>query len=193
MILMVTAVLFTLGLPLPAIAQAPTPTPPTVPFESKGVCPSECCVYGTWTVQADTDILVGRRANAAVAFRVHRGERVEGVTGVVVTTTLGRAVVRRVASLGVGSDPIAVQPGDAVYILHYRGEGYWTFWARGRLDTDQIPGEGEACADAAGRPVSCDVQITAKPLTTWWVQIRSGSREGWTSQVDNFGGIDTCS
>lgn len=193
MILKAAAAVLTLSLALPAMAQTPTPTPPTVPFESKGVCPFECCTYGTWTVQTDTDILVDRTPGAAVAFRVHRGERVEGVTGVVVTTTLGRAVVRRPVSLGVESEPIAVRPGDAVYILHYRGEGYWTFWARGRIDSDQIAGKDDGCADHAGESVSCAVQITEEPRTTWWARIRRGRREGWTRQVDHFGDIDACS
>jgi hypothetical protein len=193
MILTTAAALLTLSLTLPAIAQTPTPTPPTVPFDSKGVCPFECCTYRTWTVRTDTDILVDRTPGAPVAFRVHRGERVEGVTGVVVTTTLGRAVVRRAVTLGVESGPIAVQPGDAVYILHYSGEGYWTFWAHGRIDADQIPGKDEGCVDDAGESISCAVQIIEAPRTTWWAKIRSGGKEGWTSHLDHFGEIDACS
>ena len=170
----------------------PAPDRPALPYESEGVCPFECCTYRTWTVDADTDILVERQEGAAAAFRVRRGQLVQGVTGVVVTTKLGRAVVRRPTTIGVGSAPVAVEPGDAVYILHYVGEGYWKFWIRGRVDSDQLPEKGVGCVDDAGRSVVCAVQITEEPQTTWWAKIRSRGRQGWTRQVDHFSDIDAC-
>lgn len=170
-----------------------SPERPSVPYEDYGACPFECCTYRTWTVEADTDILSDRRDDAAVAFRVRRGERVQGVTGVVVTSKLGRAEVRRYVTIGIGPDPIKVQPGDRVFILHYVGEGYWRFWVRGRVDDDQLPDAESECASDAGEPSECAIQITETPQTTWWVNIRRGDREGWTRQVEHFGNIDACS
>jgi hypothetical protein len=173
-------------------AEPPAPAEPAVPYESHGACPFECCTYRTWTVQTDTDILVDRQDDAPVAFRVHRGQRVEGVTGVVVTTTLGRAIVRRESALGEGSDSVPVQPGDPVYVLHYVGEGYWKFWVRGKVGSEQLPEKDDVCVGHDGQTMPCAVQITVQPETTWWAKIRHDGQEGWTSKVGNFSDIDAC-
>jgi hypothetical protein len=66
---------------------------PPLPYEDSGACPFECCTYREWAVQAETTVRSARDDAAPVAFRVRPGQRVTGVTGVVVTTKLGRAVV----------------------------------------------------------------------------------------------------
>ena len=43
--------------------QAPQ-KPPPLPYESPGVCPFECCMYRTWTVEKDTRVLDVRRDSA---------------------------------------------------------------------------------------------------------------------------------
>ena len=94
---------------------ATPPSPPTTPYESPGVCPGECCTYRTWSVLEDTDILADRRAGAGVAFRVRRGTKVRGLTGVVVTTRLGRAVAHRPTALG----GLQIRPGEDIKVLYY--------------------------------------------------------------------------
>jgi hypothetical protein len=184
--------LFLAMLPPSATQELSTAEPP-LPYEDPGACPFECCTYRTWTVEVETDILTDRKDDAPVAFRLRPREKVEGVTGVVVTTKLGRAVVRRTITIGSGSDPVEVKPGDQVFILHYVGEGYWRFWVRGRIDDDQLPDTESECTDDSAEPADCAIQITERPETTWWAKIRSGDREGWTRQLDHFGDIDACS
>jgi hypothetical protein len=167
---------------------------PKIPFEDWGACPFECCTYRTWTVEADTDILSERRDGAPTRFAVPRGAKVEGVTGVVVTTRVGRAVVERETTIGRAR--ITVRPGDQVLLLHYEGEGVWKYWVRGTIDEEFIP-DRENCERSAGRSptmfAQCGVQELERPETVWWVKIRDrAGREGWTRQVEHFGNIDAC-
>jgi hypothetical protein len=163
-----------------------------VPYENVGACPFECCTYRTWTVEADTDILEERKDGAPVVFRVSRGFRVRGVTGVVVTTKPGRARVQLPTTLGTGKSRARVKPGEPVFLLHYLGEGYWKLWIRGRIVEDGMQDDMSECVNEAKEPVTCSVRLIEEPETVWWVKIRSKGREGWTRQVDHFGDIDAC-
>jgi hypothetical protein len=176
----------------PASEPCPSSPRPSLPYESHGACPFECCTYRTWTVKADTNILAERKDGAAVAFRVASGDRVEGLTGVVVTIRLGRATVRHDTTIGEGSDALPVASGEAVHVLHYVGEGYWKVWVRGRAIDTQLADKDTGCPDDRAGPVECAVRITKHPHAVWWARIRSGGREGWTRQLELFGNIDAC-
>lgn len=175
-----------------AAAERPSASGPDIPYENAGACPFECCTYRMWTVVAETDILADRKDTAPVAFRVRRGARVRGVTGVVVTTKPGRAQVQLPTTLGTDTGRVRVEPGDPVFLLHYLGEGYWKFWVRGHIVEDGLQDEMSGCVNDAQEPVTCAVRLIEKPQTVWWVKIRSKGREGWTRQVDHFGDIDAC-
>jgi hypothetical protein len=179
----------TLAALVAALADGPrAPSTPAIPYESPGACPFECCTYRSWSVQADTDLLVDRRDDATVAFRVRRGATVRALTGVVVTTRPGRAVVRRPSALG----GVQVRPGDSIVVLHYVGEGFWKLWVRGHVVEDEVPDAESSCGFDTGVRVPCAVQILEEPETVWWVKIRSRGRDGWTRQVDHFGDVDAC-
>ncbi len=170
----------------------PTVPRPIVPHDSVGACPFECCEYREWTVERDTDILSARHASARVAFRVHAGDTVKALTGVVVTTKLGRVVVRKPIEVGT-LHPTTVTPGAEILVLHYIGEGYWRYWLRGYFDEDQIPDSQGGCRDETGREGPCPIELAEEPETTWWVKVRSRSgKEGWTQEVGRFGGMDAC-
>lgn len=161
---------------------------PQLPYENPGACPFECCTYRTWAVKTDTDLFVERRDNAPVATRVRRGQRVQGLTGVVVTTRLGRAAARKQATIG----DQQVEPGEPIYILHYLGEGFWKYWFRGKVGEAFIP-EQQNCLGRLRSRSECDIQILVKPETIWWTKVRArNGREGWTRQLEHFGNIDAC-
>jgi hypothetical protein len=167
---------------------------PTLPYEDWGACPFECCTYREWTVRHDTDILSERREGSPKRFAVARGARVEGLTGVVVTTRVGRAVVKRETTIG--QLRITVRPGDEIFLLHFMGEGVWKYWLRGKIDEEFIP-DPENCERSARRSrtmfAQCEVQEQERPETVWWVKIRGrDGREGWTRQVEHFDNIDAC-
>jgi hypothetical protein len=196
--------LILIGLTIGAIA-GPEPqgahgAPPKLQYEDVGMCPFECCTYREWTVEEPTAAFTGRSARRSVAFRLKKGEAVTGITGVVVTRAFGTLTIRRATTIGDAAIP--VKPGDAVHVIGYVGEGYWKFWAKGRIDQEQLPTKDQACAGDDGhpvgdlpvsRPVACAVQIDREPETEWWAQIRNGKGQvGWTKDLDRFGNIDAC-
>src|SRR5262245_54362221 len=94
--------------------------PPT-PYEDHGACPFECCTYRTWTVKTDTDLRGDRRDAASLVARLRKGDRVEGITGVVVTTRLGKA--RVLAPITKVATRLRLEAGQTLYVLNYVGEG----------------------------------------------------------------------
>lgn len=167
------------------------PSLPQVPYEDHGACPFECCTYRTWTVKADTPVRTDRRDTAPVAFRVRPGEQVNGLTGVVVTRKLGRATIRE--PIVVDTDKLALEPGEAVSVVNYIGEGVWKIWTRGRLYHLEIASKEHTCAGHARAPGPCAAQIVEEPKTVWWAKVRNrGGQEGWTRQLDHFGQVDAC-
>ena len=117
-------------------AQAPTPatwTDPPVPFEDVGACPFEGCVYREWVANAPVVVRTGRGAADPVAFRVNSGDRVQAITGVVVTVRPGRVQFKTATSFSSSAGPVRVRPGETLYLLTYHGEGETVAWFNGRL------------------------------------------------------------
>ena len=159
--------LLALVVPLSLIVTAPSERP-RVPYESQGACPGECCAYGgRWTVREDTTVLAHPKADSPAAFRLRKGDTVEGLTGMVVTTKLGRAVARKPVRID-AQQQVEAGPADKIFVLYDRGEGYWRVWLRGLLYDAGLPTENDWCATDTGRPKECDVQIVARPETVWW-------------------------
>jgi hypothetical protein len=189
------AALLTVSLAAAGLVQAADeparPSPPKVPYEDHGACPFECCTYRMWTVNAETPVRTDRRDNAPVAFRVRVGEVVDGLTGVVVTTKLGRATIRE--PIVVDSDKLELRPGEVVYVVNYSGEGVWKIWARGRLYHLEIAGKQETCGGQERESVPCAAQIVEEPKTVWWAKVRNRTgHEGWTRQLGHFDNVDAC-
>ncbi len=161
---------------------------PRLPYVDYGACPFEGCTYRTWSVLADTRLLTDRRDNAAVVARVQRGATVRGLTGVVVTTKLGRAVVVR--QITIGRRRLAVRPDDTVSLLHYLGEGYFKYWLRGAIDEEFIPDQA-GCRNNSRLFNECSIQMGELPETVWWAKIRTRKgQEGWTRELGHFGNKD---
>ena len=161
---------------------------PKLPYVDYGACPFEGCTYRAWSVLADTRLLAARRDNARVVTRVEPGATVRGVTGVVVTTKLGRAIVVR--ERRIGRRQMAVRPGDRVDLLHYLGEGYWKYSLRGIIDEEFIPDQ-PSCKDNSRLFNECSLQLGEAPVTVWWVKIRTRKgQEGWTREHEHFGNKD---
>jgi hypothetical protein len=162
---------------------------PPLPNLDHGACPFEGCTYRDWSVLADTQLLADQRDDARIVARVQRGATVRGLTGVVVTTKLGRARVVRQATIG--GRGTKVSPGDRVDLLNYRGEGIWKYWLRGLIDEAFIPDQPSCARNNPGLFNECSVQVGEPPVTLWWAKIRArDGREGWTRQLDHFGNKD---
>src|SRR5688572_11341642 len=75
---------------------------PPQPYFDRGACPFECCTYRDWNVTEPTVVRKAMNDRSPVAFRLKKGERVVGVTGVVITTRPGIATVLKSEKL----DPV---------------------------------------------------------------------------------------
>lgn len=169
---------------------SPRPQPrqprPTVPYESHGACPFECCTYRQWTVERDTDVYGDYRGEAPVSFRIKRGEKVVALTGVVVTTKLGVAVVT--PRIHPNRD---LKPGDRLAVIHHLSEGHWKYWFDGYFRED--PMHSAAVCRSPRSQSFCEIEIASAPETIWWAKIRTADgREGWTRHTQHFGNKDAC-
>jgi uncharacterized protein len=142
---------------------------PQVPFQDDGACPHECCMYGDWVSNAATDVMADSRDNAALVFKVKKGEKVTAVTGFVMTTKPGRAKVIRSTTIG---DQQA-KAGDIVWLLTYLGEGHFKVWFKGKVVDDL--------------DVLESLDIKTQPDFLWWAKIKNRKGQtGWTEEPENF-------
>jgi hypothetical protein len=161
---------------------------PRLPYVDYGACPFEGCTYRDWSVLEDTRLLADRRDDSREVARVQRGAVVRGLTGVVITTKAGRAVVVRRRTIG--QRQLAVRLGDQMYLLNYLGEGYWKYSLRGIVDQEFIPDQ-PSCINNAGLFDECSAQMSEPPTTVWWAKVRTrNGQEGWTRELDHFGNKD---
>ncbi|HVF66055.1 MAG TPA: hypothetical protein VM914_00220 [Pyrinomonadaceae bacterium] len=163
-------------------------------YENRGACPFECCTYREWSVEADTVLYRSRSAKSRAAFRVSKGERVTGLTGIVITLEPGRAVATGEVSIRrEDGREVKVRRGDVLYLLHPMGEGVFKTWFRGRLYEVQPETTAEHAApppDIARLPY---LRMVSAPRTVWWMKVRNKRGQlGWTKQNRHFGDVDAC-
>ena len=171
-----------LGLPIVQAQTRDVESPPPLPYVDEGACPFEGCHYGEWTARDSTAIRVKRDPSSAVAFMVVAGEKVQALTGAVVTRRAGRVLVKKSIDVWGWDHSITLPPGSVFFALHYLGEGVSRGWYRGTLINVELPDERE---DGFFR-VESDAEFA------WWVQIKNGRGQiGWTDQADQFGGKDS--
>jgi hypothetical protein len=162
-------------------------------YEDRGACPFECCTYREWSVKADTVFYKTRSTKSPAAYRASKGERVRGLTGVVITLEPGKAVVRKATTIGEGRRKVSLATGDVLYVLNYEGEAVYKVWFRGRIYEEQIMSAPVVMharpEDRALEPV----QMLSAPRAVWWVKVRNKRGQvGWSRQPEHFGDIDAC-
>jgi hypothetical protein len=168
-----------------ASRDARLPGPP-VPYEDVGACPFEGCVYREWIANARVDVRSGRKPDDPIVFTLRRGDRVQAVTGIVITVKPGRVQFKAPVDLATSAGPVHVQPGETLYLLTYHGEGETTAWFKGRL-YDRLDGTEFFNALCEDRPASCNGSILERPQRVWWVQLRSlRGVTGWTREAEKF-------
>ncbi len=157
---------------------------PPAGFDNWGVCPFECCTYRDWTAEDEVPVHESRSERSPVAFRLKPHERVDALTGVVVTEKAGVIRINRPVQDGYLPDSAAPQlslkAGDVVYMLSPLGEGAYLYWYRGKvyrsgLDLAAMPGvDGKAAS------------------MIWWKLVRNhAGKVGWTTS-DKFSNVDDC-
>lgn len=162
--------------------------PPAASYVDTGACPGEGCRYGeSWTLDMAAPVHPAR-GSSQTAFVVPKGQKISTVTGVVITKP-GKIRILHPVVLP-GQEPIS---SGVIYVLTYRGEGFWKIWFNGKLvDAASIP-------DVLS-PMTCDAKDAAcrkkfearrisgpimgvmeeAPQPEWWIQIKDASgRTGW--------------
>jgi hypothetical protein len=149
---------------------------PPIPFVDKGACPFECCTYRRWDVLKPTAVKASMSDKAPVNFRLKVGERVLGMTGVVITTQPGVVRVLKNTKL----QNTSLKRGDELLLLTNLGEGFSKIWYKGRI--------------FEGDPYDDTIYKTVRERTSiWWVKIKNRKGQiGWTRQPENFGNMDQC-
>jgi hypothetical protein len=174
------------GLLATAVQRAPEPSSPTVPYVDLGACPFEGCVYREWVANDSVAVLRARRPRARVVFTVRKGERVQALTGAVVTIKAGRVRFRQSVTLKSSSGQLHVEPSQILFLLTYKGEGVTKAWFDGRIfdDVDLSNVFNGLCETD---PTRCIGTIVEQPTSVWWVRIRNGRGEvGWTDEPQKF-------
>jgi len=149
---------------------------PPMPYIDKGACPFECCTYRQWTVEKPTAILSAMKPNAPVAFRVRKGERVRGMTGVVITERAGIAEALKNTT----QSSVPIGRGDRIFLLTNLGEGFVQAWFKKRL--------------FQAEPYDTSTfKVLRDAKSVWWVKIKnSKGKIGWSREPEHFGHIDQC-
>lgn len=168
---------------------------PPLPFYDWDACPFECCTYREWTLSQAVSFHQTHAKESPVIFHLEKGQTVQGVTGVVITTKCGTTkVLKSIDGFGVAKDgvspPLSGEPGESLCTLHYEGEGSSLFWYGGKLYSGYIPDS----EDSLGAPPdSVQLRTESSPVTDWWVMVRStGGRVGWSSETSAFEHKDSC-
>jgi uncharacterized damage-inducible protein DinB len=170
--------------------QAPRNAGPPIPYEDVGACPFEGCVYREWIANDAVTLRADRNAAAPVAFSIREGEKVAALGGVVVTTRPGRVEFDMPADVDAPGGPVHIEPGQTLYLLTSRGEGFMKAWFNGRL-YDSVDTSTFANGACAGGPRPCVGRVVEPWQFEWWVQIREASgRIGWTQEPEKFDNKD---
>ena len=172
--------------PISAAIEQAGRTGPPVPFEDVGACPFEGCTYREWTANVTVAARVSRSRTAPIVFRVRAGEKVQAITGVVVTVRPTRIQFREPVTVGAFPEDVQVKPGETLYFLTYQGEGVWNGWFKGQMLTgiEAFDFMHSGCDDA---PAKCHGRTVQRGETDWWVQIRnSAGLVGWVLEAGRF-------
>ena len=152
---------------------------PAIPYEDVGACPFECCVYRQWIANKATVLHADRRSNSPVIFNVRKGEKVTAITGVVITTRVGTAMMLKPDTLGPARRNLSLKAGDVLYLLTYEGEGFYKVWFKGSMFSYGLDDPS--------------VKILSNPQSVWWVKMRNKQGQiGWRNQPENFDNKDQC-
>ena len=96
---------------------------PNVPFIQNDICPFECCRYGKWIAKSGMKAYKKEGDSSTIAFTIKPGEQFTAVSGNIHTVTLGVVIITESFD--------AFKKGDNVFVLSYKGEGFYDVWHKG--------------------------------------------------------------
>jgi hypothetical protein len=153
--------------------------PPNVPIVIKDVCPGEGCAFGEWMTCDTLRVFTEVSDNARTAFMLHRGDRFSSVMGDVHIKQAGMVVFHRNVKVNEEGMNFVFTPADTLYPLLYEGEGFGSWYFRGKESGGVFffgNGDEEDLESRPGRGYS----VVRSIKSAWWVKLRTkDGREGW--------------
>jgi len=130
------------------------------------------------TLNRPENIRKDHNDGASVIGVIQAGEKVQGLTGVVITAKPGIIKILKAIAMD-EKKKISLEPGDIVYYLHYVGEGCDMFWFKGQTFVDRTSIEKDKKTEY-WKTISSSEWV-------WWAKIRMTSGKiGWTRQFREF-------
>jgi hypothetical protein len=162
-------------------------------YVDEGACPFECCTYREWTVKTPTTLLTTPDEQSKPIGVVRTGEKVDGLTGFVVTIEPGLIEVLRPHASKVSNK--TYNPKDLVWVYTNLGEGFFRVWFQGQMYEEEASffvhglGGWDRCVEEK----TCWGQRKHPPKAMWWVKVKSKSGiVGWSNKPERFGNKDAC-
>jgi hypothetical protein len=100
--------------------------PPSLPFVDFEASPCEGCIYQKWIARKPVAVYDTWKEGRRQVAQILTGDRVTGITGVVITYRPG--LIRMDRDL----PEQGLKQGDTIFEYTYRGEGYSGVWFDGR-------------------------------------------------------------
>ena len=167
---------------------------PPLPFVDKDACPFECCQYGDWVSIQEFKAYKEPKNDSTIVYVINEGEKVEALTGIVITYKVGVTKILKPIKLGYIPETkgsLDLKPGEILYPLHYAGEGTDLFWYKGKTYYDGIAADEP---DPDPPPSNLSVQVISRPVSDWWVKVKNkNGKIGWIKNPYHFDGSDGCS
>lgn len=176
------------------------------PYRVEGVCPFECCQYGSWTARSDIPVFAAERARVAPAFTIRNGETFEALGGAY--WTLAPFILRTKApvELDLASNLVPEAADRAKLGGEWTTNEHTNVPAGTDIHVVAYLGEGAQVGLAAGKPVAFDTSLyesrssdftVSKPgganATEWWIEVKSDGRRGWFERgKHSIEGSDSC-
>lgn len=155
---------------------------PSMPMVYKDVCPGEGCSFGEWLTCDTLRVFTEAGDNPKTAFMLHRGDRFTALTGDVHIKQAGKVAFSRNVTVKDEELKFYFTPADTLYPLLYEGEGFGTWYFRGK-ESGGFFFFGNADQESVDIPVVAGVSgyVVLRPINSaWWVKVRAkNGREGW--------------
>jgi hypothetical protein len=156
---------------------------PAMPFIERGVCPFECCQFGYWHTKSLLRVYQAEGDTSNLAYTIAVNDSFLAITGNVHMDKLGIVIVTKSVE--------SFKPGDTLYTLSYRGEGFIDVWQDSTIHTIEIFWDSRDEADVNKvnakdpRWNESSGVLVSRPSMVWWVEVQNRKGQtGWIRLVN---------
>jgi hypothetical protein len=165
---------------------------PALPIYYRDICPGEGCEFGEWLACDTVSVHKEAKATAPVAFTLRRNEFFTAVTGDFHILQAGKVVFNRKVRVDEEGTHMLFTPADTLYPLAYTGEGFGTWYFRGKENGGyfffgQVTASPDGIDDPDARREA--YSIVRPSMAQWWVKVRTKKgQEGWFVPTEGIRG-----